>query len=178
MAGGGTDTVVSQVAYVLPLEVENLTLGGAGAIAGTGNALANAITGNGAANILTGLAGDDTLTGGGGRDSLSGGVGCDAFVFTAATDSTCGVSRDVITDFTIGADILDLTGIDADGNAGNGDTAFTFLGIDAAFAGVAGELRFLRLGSLLQADIDGDGSADFEIGLGRLATFSADGLLL
>ena len=42
-------------------ELENLTLTGAAAINGTGNAKDNVIIGNGANNVLTGLDGNDTL---------------------------------------------------------------------------------------------------------------------
>ena len=45
-------------------ELENLTLTGAAAINGTGNALANILTGNAGDNILDGGAGADTLIGG------------------------------------------------------------------------------------------------------------------
>jgi len=48
--------------------VENLTLTGAAAINGTGNAGNNVITGNSGNNILNGGAGLDTLTGGAGND--------------------------------------------------------------------------------------------------------------
>jgi DNA-binding CsgD family transcriptional regulator len=48
VAGGGTDTVQGSVSSMLGDEVENLTLAGAAAIDGTGNALANAIVGNAA----------------------------------------------------------------------------------------------------------------------------------
>jgi Ca2+-binding RTX toxin-like protein len=49
--------------------IENLTLIGAGAIDGTGNALANLLIGNGAANILDGGAGADLMRGGAGGDT-------------------------------------------------------------------------------------------------------------
>jgi Ca2+-binding RTX toxin-like protein len=74
------DRVQSSVGYTLGAGLEHLTLTGAGAISGTGNALDNAITGNGAANQLLGLAGNDTLDGGGGNDTLTGGGGNDLYL--------------------------------------------------------------------------------------------------
>jgi len=68
LAGGGADSVRSTVGYVLPGEVENLTLAGGGTINGVGNALANTLTGNGASNRLDGKGGADILTGGLGHD--------------------------------------------------------------------------------------------------------------
>jgi len=103
---GGTDTVRSGIAYVLGAEVENLTLTGAGAIAGTGNALDNIIVGNTGANILMGGAGHDTLDGGAGADKLTGGADSDLFLRHSLAEG-----KDTITDFQTGAggDVLDIS---------------------------------------------------------------------
>ncbi|MDH5670454.1 MAG: hypothetical protein OEY86_20830, partial [Nitrospira sp.] len=71
-ANEGTDTVQSNVTWVLGNDVENLTLTGAAAIDGTGNAANNMLAGNSADNVLTGLGGDDTYqyTSGGGQDTV------------------------------------------------------------------------------------------------------------
>ena len=68
-AGDGVDTIRASVSYTLPIHVENLTLTGAAAINGSGNALPNRLTGNDAANRLNGRAGADRMFG-------RGGTGC------------------------------------------------------------------------------------------------------
>ncbi|WP_210207834.1 peroxidase family protein [Bosea caraganae] len=79
--GGGTDTVETTLAaYTLTADVENLTFSGAGAFAGTGNALNNTIIGGAGVDTLTGLGGNDTYVvttgdiivelGGGGLDTV------------------------------------------------------------------------------------------------------------
>jgi trimeric autotransporter adhesin len=70
-AGGGTDSVTSNVSYTLPTDVEHLTLTGSLALSGGGNSLNNTITGNAASNSLGGGAGADILIGGAGDDTYS-----------------------------------------------------------------------------------------------------------
>jgi Ca2+-binding RTX toxin-like protein len=65
----GTDTVYSAINYTLGANVENLTLIGAAATSGTGNALNNVLLGGGGNDRLDGLAGADTLVGGLGNDA-------------------------------------------------------------------------------------------------------------
>jgi Ca2+-binding RTX toxin-like protein len=181
LAGGGVDQVfASSSAYTLPDEVENLNYNSYGAFHGTGNALANIIYGGSAADTLEGLAGDDELRGGGGADSLAGADGADLLVGGAGADlleggagadtfrvgayeSGTGASADSILDFVSGADLIDLSSIDADSGTA-GDQAFAFIGA-AAFSGTAGELRYGFDGTdtWLQADTNGDSAADFEI---------------
>ena len=77
LASQGTEFVRSSANYILSANVENLTLTGAAALVGTGNALANAINGNAGNNRLNGGAGNDLLKGGAGNDTLNGGAGND-----------------------------------------------------------------------------------------------------
>jgi serralysin len=84
-ANQGADLVFSAIDYVLPANVENLTLTGA-ALNGTGNTFANIVQGNGSDNILSGGTGDDTLYGFAGRDKLDGGLGNDHLYGGAGND--------------------------------------------------------------------------------------------
>ena len=76
----GIDIVSSKLTYILPANVENLTLTGALAINGIGNEQNNLIIANAAANQLNGGNGNDILNGGAGEDILIGGVGADSMV--------------------------------------------------------------------------------------------------
>lgn len=162
------------------------------------------LIGRGGADILSGLSGKDFLDGGTGRDELNGGagidylrggesgdemtggLGADTFDFNTVAEigKTAG-SRDIVTDFSHAQkDRLDLHGIDADsGVAGNQD--FRFIGA-AAFGGNAGELHYVRQNvagtandrTIVEGDIDGNGTADFRLELGGLLTlFRGDFIL-
>ena len=123
---------------------------------------ADSIVGNAAANMLLGGAGNDLLRGGGGADRLEGGPGSDTFRFEAG-DTGLGAAADRITDMVSGADLIDLSALDANTGAA-GDQAFTFIGA-VSFSGVAGQLRYHWNGTdtVLQADTDGDSVANLEI---------------
>ena len=56
----------------------------------------------------------------------------------------------------------------------SGNQAFSFIGA-AAFIGVAGELRFT--GGIVSSDLNGDGNADFEIGVAVPALNATDFVL-
>lgn len=120
-AAEGVDTAYSSLAnYILPANVENLTLGIAyGSVEnlnGAGNDLGNVLKGNGGNNVLAGGAGDDTLTGGNGNDTLTGGPGNDVFYI-----STTDTGTDTITDLAAG-DVIQVCGaFSFDGSATQGD---------------------------------------------------------
>jgi len=89
------------------------------------------------------------------------------------TDSTPD-APDVITDFQLGLDKIDLSLIDANTTANN-DQSFTFIA-SAAFTGVAGQLTYIS--GLLSGDVNGDGIADFQISLTNNPALSASDLVL
>jgi Ca2+-binding RTX toxin-like protein len=146
-----------------------------------GSARGDTLTGSGGANMLSGEDSNDRLTGAGGADVLNGGAGADLFTYRAVGDSTAAIAgRDTIQDFnSLEGDRIDLSQIDADGNAGNGDGAFSFIG-KGAFTGAGAEVRFEAAGNdlLVQADTNGDKVADFAILVQGTATLTAADFVL
>jgi Ca2+-binding RTX toxin-like protein len=113
-AGGGNDTVIAKGDFTLPANVENLVINSTvtNSWNGTGNALNNQITGNAGNNSLDGGAGADSLDGGAGNDSLFGGLGDDRLTGGAGGDTfrfIPGGGHDVITDYGVGADRIDIS---------------------------------------------------------------------
>lgn len=164
----GSDTLVS---------IENV-IGGRGANKLYGNDAANLLDGGAGTDLLYAGGGDDILIGGLGKDVMKGGSGSDRFVFQTAADSAVGSGRDVIHDFTSGADSIDLSAIDANSLIA-GDQAFTFIG-SASFTKKAGELRSYSssAGTMVAGDLNGDGIADFEIALVNKAIPAAADFIL
>jgi len=177
-AFGGVDLVLSSVSRTLSTNLENLTLRGAFAFSGTGNANNNIITGIGNTNnLLRGLNGNDTIVGGGSNDTIIGGngtdtltggtalvgAGNDTFDFNSVLESQPGVLRDVITDFVGNGfglgDRINLSTIDAN-NINPGNQAFTF--IVGPFT-AAGQVRYA--GGIIRANTGGSLAPDLEIQL-------------
>ena len=142
------------------------------------------IDGGAGRDELIGDDGNDSLRGSGGGDVFWAGVGADQIrvndsshsdghrdvvVYTSVAESF-GNGIDRLFAIRAGEDKLDLSAIDADENTPEND-AFHFIG-KAAFSGVAGELRCFPGG--INADVDGDGSADFEIQIVGYASEGGD----
>lgn len=84
-AGGGIDTLVSDVLTTLPTNVENLTYTGAAGFTIDGNALNNRLIAGGdvarvANDLIAGFAGNDWIDGREGADTMRGGAGNDVMV--------------------------------------------------------------------------------------------------
>jgi Ca2+-binding RTX toxin-like protein len=125
------------------------------------------ITGSSSADTISGGGNDDRLIGGLGADQLTGGSGCDTFGFNSVAEIGIASGRyDIITDFVSQVDKIDLVNIDANLNVA-GDQAFRYIG-SAAFSRVAGQLRLAD--QILSGDINGDGIADFRLGLTGVST--------
>ena len=150
----------------------------------------NVLSGGKGWDRLYGRRGDDTLLGGLGGDALYGNNGADVmsggstgvrdrFIYFSATDTGVGAgNRDVITDFVAGEDRIEISRIDAD-TTQDRKQEFDFIGTDG-FSGTAGELRYSHTGgdTIIQADTDGDGAADFEIELTGVMTLGVGDFLL
>ena len=78
------------------------------------NDAGNKLSGGGGNDTLTGGAGNDILISGTGIDALTGNGGADMFVFGSGDSSAAAGKHDQITDFTLGLDLIDLSGLDAD----------------------------------------------------------------
>jgi hypothetical protein len=156
----------SNVAAGQTLTVDGGSLGSSETLRVNGAAETNGhfkLYGGAGNDVLIGGSGNDLLRGNSGGDHLTGGGGNDRFQYLSVSDAIANVSVDTIFDFALG-DLLDLSGIDADSNT-EGNQAFTFIGSNA-FTDQAGQLRAgLVFGNtwLVEADVNGDGDADFQL---------------
>jgi Ca2+-binding RTX toxin-like protein len=121
-------------------------------------------------DFIRGGAGEDIINGGIGSDTMFGGSDGDSFVFVSALDSPDVAGRDVIQDFTVGDDIIDLSAF----------SGLSFIG-DSGFSGSGAEVRVTDPNSIgrvkIYVDTDGDGTADMKIILNNTTTLSEDDFL-
>ena len=181
---------------------DDTILGGSGVDNIQGGAGEDLLRGYGGRDVLDGGNDDDFLAGGSGNDQLRGGTGSDTleggegrdiliggpvsgrtfpgdgetdyFVFNDPSESPVGAGRDIIRDFEVGIDQIVLVDMVA---------GMDFIGTDAFLGpkgGGGGEVRYSHAGSftIVQADLDSDGTADFEIRLDGTLTLSVNDFLL
>jgi Ca2+-binding RTX toxin-like protein len=150
------------------LDFTNVTLTGIASInGGAGN---DTIYGSAGADMIIGLTGADTLSGNGGAD---------IFDYNVVAHSRGTTTRDKILDFEEGTDKIDLSTLDAS-TASSGNQAFSFIG-QGSFTNKAGQLRIDTSDStktLVLADLNGDGVADFAIELAGSHSLSAGDFFL
>lgn len=171
LAGEGYDTVHTSVSMAIPTAVEALVAAAGAAVTLTGSSGADTLIGNDLANtlragpnddVLDGGGGDDVLQGSHGLDQLTGGAGADTFLYLAMTDSRAD-RPDLIADFDPLADVIDLSGIDANTSVA-GDQAFAWVG---ALTGQAGQATLTYSAgadlTVLSLDANGDGVAEFKV---------------
>lgn len=173
-AGQGNDTVNTTVKLTLGAELENLVIGGTGAVAATGNALDNAMTGNNVKNTLSGLAGDDTLSGAGGNDLLLGGDDNDTLDGGDGIDTlNGGLGNDAMAG-GLGDDlyIVDVAGDTVTENGGEG-VDHVQSSVSFSLTGAAAGVERLTLTGLL--DINGTGNALVNTLTGNAGSNTLDG---
>lgn len=154
--------------------------GGAGSDKLYGGDGKDSLEGGSGNDTLSGGAGADKLYGGTGRDTLIGGSGADTFIYRSVAESTVkSTGRDTINDFSVSSgDVISLSAIDANSKV-SGNQSFTFISNDA-FSDTAGELRYFQSGAstYVQADTNGDGSADLSVRLLGTLTLTQDDFIL
>ncbi|MCE2570735.1 hypothetical protein [Motilimonas eburnea] len=77
---------------------------------------------------FTGSAADDIIVAGSGNDTLTGGTGADQFVFNAADQGT--PAQDVITDFSVGEDSINLSNLLASVDVSNASALDNVIDLD------------------------------------------------
>lgn len=170
LSGQGNDTVQTTLTrYTLLANFENLIYTGSLSFTGTGNTLNNDIEGG---------SGNDQLRGGLGSDTLTGAGGADRFIFGSVQEAGLGVSKDIITDFNPGQDIIDLSLIDANSLLRR-DQAFSS-NIQNNFTGQAGQLIAQQDSEnlIVLGDINGDSVADFAIQLNGISSINSGNFIL
>lgn len=162
--GGGDDSLSGQSeADVLVGQDGSDRLDG-----GDGN---DTLEGGDGVDVLRGRAGEDELAGGLGLDFLTGGADADTFVFRTTAHAGTGATRDQILDFEQGSDLINVVSMSPG--------VFSFVGTDA-FSG-PNQVRVIETAtgsSIVQFDVNGDGTADAEIRVADVIGLTAEDFAL
>ena len=155
-------------------------VGGAGNDRLEGGGGADELQGESGKDMLIGDRAGDKLYGGYGADVLTGGADADRFFLTAIGESgTTASTRDVITDFEVGVDVINLAKINAV-QGGGSNAAFSFIG-EGAFT-AAGQLRFAQDAAndrtIVEGNVNADLAPDFQIELTGVHTLAAGDFVL
>jgi len=113
-----------------------------------------------------GGSGNDTIIANSSRNELTGGVGQDIFKYLSAADSNSSF-LDLIKDFTVGQDRLDLSVLDANIDNGTTNDTFSFIGGGSFTAPgqVISTYNSVTNVTLVAANIGNDLNADFAVAL-------------
>jgi hypothetical protein len=135
--------------------------GGSGTDSLYGNNSGDVLYGGSGIDFLWGGNGSDRLIGGYGADTLTDGLGNDIFVYLFINDSRPG-EADTITHFNSNIDTIDLSAIDANVNVA-GIQHFT--AVTQTTDVQVNNINWYLVGgeTIIQADVNGDAIADFEI---------------
>ncbi|WP_417208481.1 calcium-binding protein [Antarctobacter sp.] len=131
------------------------------------------LAGGDGSDVLRGGDGEDDLSGGTGLDFLTGGVDADCFKFASIGDAGLGADRDQILDFEKGLDLIDLSEVAAG--------TLDFRGTGAFAPSGNAELRLLETptgSTIVQIDVDGNGTVDAEIRVANVAGLTAGDFIL
>jgi Ca2+-binding RTX toxin-like protein len=153
MGGEGNDEVRASESWTLTAGADVETLrttndAGTEAIGLTGNSTGNAVIGNNGNNVINGGDGDDWLTGLAGQDS---------FLFDTALDAA--VNLDVITDFNVADDTIQLEQDIFSSNLGLGNIAAGEFVIGSAAQDANDRIIYDNATGALLYDSDGVGGA-------------------
>jgi Ca2+-binding RTX toxin-like protein len=142
---------------------------------------ADKLEGGAGNDYIYGMNANDTLVGGTGTDTLIGGKGRDVFDFNSINESRVGGARDKIHDFLKGFDKIDLMTIDANTAVSKGQ-AFKFATKAAAnsvwYAAKDVDGSTATKDIIVYGDVNGDATADFEIGLVGVTSIAATDFVL
>ena len=127
--------------------------------------------GSGGNDTFKGDALDNEFQGKAGKDTMTGGGASDTWDFNDVADSPAGATRDLVTDFAPGQDVIDLAGIDADA-ALPGNQSFRWVA-KATLTGAA-QLGYFTTGgmTIVRASTDATAAPEVEIQLSGIKVLS------